>query len=83
MGHFVYMLRCRDNSLYTGYTTNLEKRLKAHNSGKGAKYTRARRPVSLVFYREVEDRSTGLKLEYKIKKLTKAKKEELVRDFNK
>ncbi|MCI7238826.1 MAG: GIY-YIG nuclease family protein [Anaerococcus sp.] len=83
MGHFVYMLRCRDNSLYTGYTTNLEKRLKAHNSGKGAKYTRARRPVSLVFYREVEDRSTGLKLEYKIKRLTKAKKEELVRDFNK
>lgn len=83
MGHFVYMLRCRDNSLYTGYTTNLENRLKAHNSGKGAKYTRARRPVSLVFYREVEDRSTGLKLEYKIKRLTKAKKEELVRDFNK
>ncbi|WP_243343264.1 GIY-YIG nuclease family protein [Anaerococcus sp. AGMB09787] len=81
MGHFVYMLRCRDNSLYTGYTTNLDNRVKAHNSGKGAKYTRARRPVKLVFYREVADKSTGLKLEYRIKKLSKAKKEELVKDF--
>lgn len=83
MGHFVYMLRCRDNSLYTGYTTNLDNRVKTHNSGKGAKYTRARRPVKLVFYREVADKSTGLKLEYRIKKLSKAKKEELVKDFNK
>lgn len=79
--HFVYILRCGDNSLYTGYTTDVEKRLEVHNSGKGAKYTRARLPVKLVYYRRVDSKSIGLKLESRIKKLSKNKKEALVKAF--
>ena len=80
--HFVYILRCNDNSLYTGYTNNLYERLKTHNSGKGAKYTRARLPVSLVYYKRVDSKSWALKLEARIKKLTKKEKEALVKAFN-
>lgn len=80
--HFVYILRCRDGSLYTGYTNDVYKRLKTHNSGKGAKYTRARLPVSLVYYKRVDNKSLGLKLESRIKKLTKKEKEALVKQFN-
>lgn len=72
------MLRCSDNSLYTGWTNNLEKRIKNHNDGKGAKYTRSRRPCKLVFKFEVESLSDALKLESKIKKLKKKDKEKLV-----
>lgn len=79
--HFVYILRCADNSLYTGYTNNLKNRIKIHNSGKGAKYTRARLPVSLVFYRRVDSKSMGLKLEARLKKLNKKQKEDLVQKF--
>ncbi len=79
--HFVYILRCVDNSLYTGYTTDVEKRLEVHNSGKGAKYTRARLPVKLVYCRRVDSKSIGLKLESRIKKLSKNKKEALVKAF--
>lgn len=79
--HFVYMVRCVDDSLYTGYTTDLERRVKTHNEGKGAKYTRARLPVRLVYFKEVENMSEGLKLEAKLKKLTKKKKEDLVQGF--
>lgn len=79
--HFVYMVRCVDDSLYTGYTTDLERRVKTHNEGKGAKYTRARLPVRLVYYKEVENMSEGLKLEAKLKKLSKKKKEDLVQGF--
>lgn len=82
MSHYVYILRCADNSLYTGYTTNLARRLVVHNSGKGAKYTRSRLPVRLVYYEEVSTRSEGLKLESSIKKLTKEKKEDLVAGFD-
>lgn len=82
MSHYVYILRCADNSLYTGYTTNLDRRLVVHNSGKGAKYTRSRLPVRLVYYEEVSTRSEGLKLERSIKKLTKEKKEDLVAGFD-
>ncbi|WP_311516565.1 GIY-YIG nuclease family protein [uncultured Anaerococcus sp.] len=82
MNHYVYILRCSDNSLYTGYTTNLDRRLVVHNSGKGAKYTRSRLPVRLVYYEEVSTRSEGLKLERSIKKLTKEKKEDLVAGFD-
>lgn len=82
MSHHVYILRCADNSLYTGYTTNLARRLDVHNSGKGAKYTRSRLPVRLVYYEEVSTRSEGLKLERSIKKLTKEKKEDLVAGFD-
>lgn len=82
MSHFIYILRCKDNSLYTGYTTDVKRRLKVHNSGKGAKYTRGRRPVKLVYYKEVSSMSEGLKLESAIKKLSKEKKEDLVSDFD-
>jgi putative endonuclease len=75
---FVYMLRCRDGSLYTGWTTNVEERVKTHNSGEGAKYTRSRLPVKLVYFEELEDRSAALKREAAIKKLTRRKKELLI-----
>lgn len=80
--HFVYILRCGDNSLYTGYTTNVNRRLKTHNRGKGAKYTRSRLPVSLVYYKRVDSKSLALKLEARIKKLAKKEKEALVKAFN-
>ena len=80
---YVYILRCKDDSLYTGWCIDLEKRLALHNSGKGAKYTRSKRPCKLVYYEEISNKSEALKRETAIKKLTKAKKEDLVRSFNK
>ena len=79
--YYTYILRCRDNSLYTGYTDNVEKRLATHNDGKGAKYTRGRLPVGLVYCEEFPDRSAAIKREIEIKKLTKAKKEELILSY--
>jgi len=77
---FVYMVRCSDGTLYTGITNDLEKRIRAHNSGKdGARYTRSRRPVKLVYSEEVESKSAASRLEYKIKKLPRLKKVQLVR----
>lgn len=78
---YVYMLRCSDNSLYTGWCRNLQDRIDCHNKGVGAKYTRSRLPVKLAYYREISNKSEALKLEIKIKKLSKKKKEELVRNF--
>ncbi|MCF7834714.1 GIY-YIG nuclease family protein [Candidatus Gracilibacteria bacterium] len=76
---FVYILRCKDNSLYTGITNNLEKRIFDHNNSKiGAKYTKSRRPVKLVWKKKVSDKNTASKLEYKIKRMGKQKKEELI-----
>lgn len=80
---YVYILRCKDDSLYTGWCVDLKKRLELHNSGKGAKYTRSKRPCKLVYYEEIDNKSEALKREIAIKKLTKAKKEDLVRSFNK
>lgn len=74
----LYMLRCRDGSLYTGITTDVEKRVAAHNSGKGAKYTRSRKPVELVYQEECTDHSAALKRELEIKALTKEEKEKLI-----
>lgn len=71
---FVYLLRCSDGTIYCGITNNLEKRIKTHNSGKGAKYTKARLPVVLIKSFEVADKSAALKLEYKIKQLPRADK---------
>ena len=77
---FVYMVRCSDGTLYTGITNDLEKRIRAHNSGKdGARYTRSRRPVKLVYSEEVESKSAASRLEYKIKKLPRLKKVQLLR----
>lgn len=78
MSWYVYMLRCRDGSLYTGYTDDVQRRLRVHNSGKGAKYTRSRLPVSLVYREACADKSTALKREYAIKRLKKPEKEALI-----
>ena len=78
MSWYVYMLRCRDNSLYTGYTDNVTRRVAVHNAGKGAKYTKARLPVIVVYQEEYPDKSSALKREYAIKQLTKAQKEALI-----
>ena len=75
---YVYMLRCKDDTLYTGWTNNLEKRLDAHMAGKGAKYTRARLPVKLVFVEKCTDRSSAQQREYEIKQMTRSKKLELI-----
>ena len=79
--NYTYMVRCKDGSLYTGWTNDLEKRLKTHNQGMGAKYTKTRRPVELVYYEEYESKIDAMKREYEIKQLPKKKKEELVTGF--
>ena len=77
--HFVYILLCSDSTLYTGWTTDLENRIKAHNSGNGAKYTRSRLPVELVYYEEFETPNEAQKREYQIKHLTREEKLELIK----
>ena len=72
--NYVYILRCGDDSLYTGWTNNLEKRVKAQSNGKGAKYTKARLPVELVYFEEFEDKIEAMRREYALKKLTRKEK---------
>jgi putative endonuclease len=81
---FVYYLRCADNSLYAGITTDLTRRLNEHNTCNkiGAKYTRVRRPVKLAYAEKQENRQLASKREYQLKKLTKGKKEALVSNFD-
>jgi len=74
----VYLLRCRDGSLYTGCTNDLDTRIAAHNAGKGAKYTASRRPVKIVYTESAESKSAAMKRELQIKGWTKAKKEALI-----
>ncbi|WP_297281580.1 GIY-YIG nuclease family protein [uncultured Anaerococcus sp.] len=78
---YVYILRCKDKSLYTGWCKDLDKRISLHNSGKGAKYTRSHGPCKLVYYEEISNKSEALKREIAIKKLSKKKKEDLVKSF--
>ena len=78
---YVYILLCQDHSLYTGWTVNLDKRLETHNKGKGAKYTRGRIPVKLVYYEEFEDKTQALKREYAIKQLKRKDKLNLIESF--
>lgn len=80
MGWFVYILSCNDGSLYTGITTDCERRLKQHNSGKGAKYTRVRLPVHIVYQESAACRSSATKRELAIKKLTRKQKMKLIQD---
>ena len=75
---YLYILRCGDGSLYTGITTDVEKRLEAHRSGKGAKYTRGRGPLELVYQEECGDHSAALKREIAVKKLQRQEKEALI-----
>jgi putative endonuclease len=70
----IYLLECKDGTLYTGITNDLEKRLASHNAGIGAKYTRGRRPVTLLEFKTVANQSEALRLEYQIKKLPKLQK---------
>ncbi len=79
MAYYVYILKCSDNTLYTGITTDIDRRVHEHNNlDKGAKYTRARRPVSLVYTQELTDRSSACKREYEIKQYTREEKLRLI-----
>ena len=78
MSWYVYMLRCGDNTLYTGVTGDVDRRLAAHRAGKGAKYTRGRGPLELVYVEEVSDKSAALRREYQIKRLSREEKERLI-----
>lgn len=76
--HIVYMLKCKDDTFYTGYTNNLEKRLKLHENGKGAKYTRGRGPFQVVYTESFPTKKQAMQREYKIKQLTRKEKEQLI-----
>jgi putative endonuclease len=80
MNWFVYLLKCSDNSLYCGITNNLEKRLKTHLSGKGAKYTKSRLPVFLIYFEEFENKSKAATRENQIKRMSREQKIKLVKD---
>ena len=79
MPWYVYILRCGDNTLYTGITDDVPRRLAAHRAGKGAKYTRGRGPLELVYQERVPDKSAALRREAAIKRLKRAEKEKLIR----
>jgi putative endonuclease len=76
--HFVYIVRCADGTLYTGYARNPKARVKVHNSGRGARYTAGRRPVRLVFSESYESVGDALRREYALKKRSRAQKEALI-----
>lgn len=77
--HFTYILHCADGTLYTGWTNDLQRRLAAHNAGRGAKYTRSRRPVTLVYWETFPTKTEAMRREWAIKHLTRAEKLELIR----
>nr|WP_296045018.1 GIY-YIG nuclease family protein [uncultured Blautia sp.] len=77
--NYTYIVECADGTLYTGWTTNVQKRVKAHNEEKsGAKYTKAKRPVKLVYYEGYETKEEAMRREYAIKQLTRKQKLELI-----
>ncbi len=76
--NYTYIVRCADGTLYTGWTNDLENRLRAHNSGAGAKYTRSRRPVELVYYEEHVTKEKAMSREWHIKRMTRAGKMKLI-----
>jgi putative endonuclease len=78
MQFYIYILKCADDSYYTGYTIDLERREKTHNDGKGAKYTRSRLPVKLLWSKRYDSKSAAMSAEAKIKQLTRRDKEKLV-----
>ncbi len=80
--NYTYIVKCRDGTLYTGWTNDLDKRMKAHNSGEGAKYTRSRRPVELVYYESFPVRREAMRREWEIKQLTRKEKLALVKKFD-
>ena len=80
MNAYVYILECADGSLYTGWTNDIDKRLKAHNDGTASKYTRSRRPVRLYYLEKCADKSTALKREMAIKKMPRCRKMQLPKE---
>ena len=78
--NFVYILLCADNTYYTGWTNDVEKRVQTHNQGKGAKYTKSRLPVKVVYIESFETKIEAMKREAEIKKLTRANKEKLIKE---
>ncbi len=80
--NYTYIVECEDKTLYTGWTNHLEKRMKVHNEGKGAKYTRSRRPVRLVYYECHETKQIAMKREYEIKQMTRQQKQRLIQQFD-
>jgi putative endonuclease len=76
--HYVYVLRCADDTLYTGYTTDVERRVADHDAGEGAKYTRGRTPVELVHVEAFDSRSAAMSREHEIKQLSRGAKESLL-----
>ncbi len=79
-GHFVYILQCKDDSLYTGYTTNLTRRLQMHTDGKGAKYTRGRGPFTVMLFESYPSKECAMRREYEIKQLSRAEKIKLIKE---
>ena len=82
MPAFVYMLRCKDGSLYTGISTDVARRLEEHRSGKGAKYTRSRLPVELVWWEECPTKEAAMSREWHVKRLPRAEKLKLAENFH-
>lgn len=80
--YYAYIVRCNDDTLYAGYTTDLTRRVATHNAGKGAKYTRARLPVTLVYHEEFSSKEEAMQREAAIKKLTRAQKMALIEQEN-
>ncbi|WP_093194647.1 GIY-YIG nuclease family protein [Salimicrobium halophilum] len=78
--HYVYILECRDGTFYTGYTNDLKARMKKHENGEGAKYTRGRGPFALMFSKCFASKSEAMKEEYRIKRLSRMSKERLIRE---
>ncbi len=81
--NFTYIVKCSDGSLYCGWTNDLDKRIKAHNEGKGAKYTKTRLPVSLVYFEEFETKEEAMSREWHIKHLRRSEKLKLIEAFSK
>ena len=80
--HYVYILECSDKTLYTGYTNDIKKRVETHNSGKGAKYTRVRLPVKLMYFEDYDDKESAMKREWYIKhKMKRSDKMKLIEGF--
>ena len=78
--NYIYILRCSDDTFYTGWTTNVQKRIEAHNNGTGSKYTRTRRPVELVYSENFNNKQDAQRREYKIKQMSRQEKELLIRE---
>ena len=82
MMNYIYILRCADGTLYTGWTNHLQKRIRAHQEKKGARYTRCRLPVELVYFEEHEDRISALRREYAVKQLSRKEKTQMIEAFD-